>query len=341
MKHQWWRLGAILALVVALLCIGTMSTDALAQSPEVVFVTNPADGETVSGLMTVTGAADFPDFFKYEVLLKSGNQLAWVATGYAPVINGNLARLDSRIFLDGTYQMVIRQVRSDSNYTDFPGPTFTIENGLGSPLPVPEIESSFLYPPASGALARIKNCAGRNLEFDYTGVEGSCSADMLWIMPKTEDSPICPAVDVLLRPCEYRGTAVGEGEPRGSTYSLVVEAGKVYQFDYAGDARLFIGEIPGDERAGTDTGGFNQGDSMPVQAPPAAKQAAGSVSAAQPATSARTKAGAPQQDSLLPVSGQGHAADILYTGVAGSLILFLIVGGVIAARKRGSTSQLK
>ena len=322
MKHQMWRFIVFLLLIGTLLFGPTRSVGVLAQEPETVFITSPAEGETLSGSIVVTGAVDFSDFVKYEIFLQAGEQLAWVATGYAPVINGNLARLDTRLFLDGTYQLVIRKVNSDSNYTDSFGPTITLNNGLGSPLSSPEIESSFLYPPVSGALFRVRNCSGHNLEFDYKSRQGFCSAQDLWIMYKPDDHPFCPSMDVLLIPCPYEGSAIGEGQPVGATYSFVAEEGKIYEFTYAGDGRFFLGEVAGDERAPTDTGGE------------ATTIAAQTVGSASPASAPAATPSSQNQNTLLPVSGQERVSNLTFVGVAAGLIFFLIIGGVIAVRKR-------
>jgi hypothetical protein len=256
MNNHSARYLVISVVAVAFVLVAVSGAMVSAQGPgETVFVTTPADEDTVSGIITVTGAVDFLDFWRYELFLKTGDQMVWAATVYAPVINGNLALLDTKAFMDGTYQIVIRLVRSDSNYTDFAGPTFTIANNLGAPLPFPEVESSYLYPPVSGAaVARIRNCSGKTLEFDYVGDTGGCSADDLWIMAKPQESPLCVSVDVLLLPCRYRGTAVGMGEERGVTYEFEAVPGKAYIIEFAGDAKLFINETDGDERASTDTG---------------------------------------------------------------------------------------
>ena len=339
MKNQFgqWMIAAAVATLFALGV--NHGFEAVAQESEITHITSPGDGETVTGLIAVTGAVDFEDFLKYEVLLKSGDELAWAATVYAPVINGTLARIDTRTYLDGMYQLVIRRVNPNSNYTDFIGPTINIANGLGSPLPFPEIESSPLYAPEGAALARVKNCSGRNLEFDYNSPDGFCSSGNLWIMPKEEDSPICPSVDILLTPCEYRGTAVGEGESRGASYSFVAEAGKIYQLDFPGGDRIFIGEIPGDERAETDTGGLDRGDHARTQ--PAPQTTAKPSADSGQSTAATTKSGdnqAVSQPDVLPISGQGQAANLTFIIVAVGLIVLLIVGGVIAVRKRGYTT---
>ena len=156
MNYQPLRSFLILVAMIFLLVLG-MSTAVFAQGGETVYVTSPAEGESLSGIFTVAGAIEFPDFQKYELYLKTGDEMLWAATVYSPVINGSLAFLDTRTFPDGAYQLIVRMVGTDSNYTEFMGPTFFIENELGAPLPYPEIESSPLYPPVAGALARIEN----------------------------------------------------------------------------------------------------------------------------------------------------------------------------------------
>jgi hypothetical protein len=150
-------------------------------------------------------------------------------------------------------------------------------------------------------------------------------------------------VDVLLIPdCEYRGTAVGKGDDRAASYGFVAKLGKVYELDYAGRDKLYINETKGDPRASADTGGLDRKDPTRVQAllaeTPAAgapsQPAAGQGEASQPA--AAPAPAAPQETQpMLPVSGAGREADISFIVVAGGLILLLVIGGVIALRKRG------
>ncbi len=350
MNYQSLRYFLILVIMMLLLVLGRSITVS-ALGGETVYVTSPAEGESISSLFTVTGAVDFPDFQKYELYLKSGDEMLWAATVHSPVIDGNLAFLDTRTFPDGAYQLIVRMVGTDSNYTEFMGPTFFIENELGAPLPYPEIESSPLYPPVAGALARIKNCGGNNLEFDYHSPEGFCSSGNLWIMYKGQDSPTCPYQDVLLIPCEYRGTAIGQGEPRGASYSFVAEAGKIYQLDYPGGDIIYIGEIEGDERASTDTGGLAPDDPARMQ-PAAAAEDIGEVEIAAAVEKAPQPTAVPEPaqavaaptetlakaDTMLPESGQSTEPKTAFVVVAASLILLLVVGGVVAARKRGYTA---
>jgi hypothetical protein len=339
----------MIALAVILTGLVGRGSSVLAQEEGTVVIATPADGATVSGLITVTGVVDFPDFLKYEIFLSGGAGLIWAATTYAPVINGDLAMLDTRTFADGTYQMIIRKVNTDSNYTDFTGPTLIIDNGLTAPLPFPEVETSLLYPPPAGALMRLRNCSGNPLEFDYTSPDGFCSADDLWIHHKPQESPICTYVDILLIPCEYRGTAIGMGEKRGASYSFEAEGGKVYELSYPGGDRLFIGESLGYPRAETDTGGLDLNDPARYQAAPDANKAATpaaapaptSASSSTPAEAVSTTTTADSSDAsdpLLPVSGEGTESRMPFMIVALAVIVFLIGGGIVAARKRGSTT---
>ncbi|MEM7345395.1 MAG: hypothetical protein AAF485_14235 [Chloroflexota bacterium] len=356
MKNYLWKFIAAFTIVGALGFLGINNDQTFAQSPETVYVTSPAEGETVTGLITVTGAADFPDFNRYEIFLKSGDQLSWAANVYAPVINGNLAFIDTRTFIDGRYQVVIRQVNSDSNYTDFIGPTFTIENNLGAPVFYAERESSPLYSPVNGAVVRLRNCSGHNLEFDYGSPDSSfCSSGEFWIDPKNADSNACPSVDFFVTACRYRGSAVGQGQTQGTTYEFTAEVGKIYQMDFAASGSpVYIIEIEGDERASTDTGHLDPDDPNRAQTQPEADAVETSTenSAAVSDTSDTAEdtteettddtvaAPTPSADAeeeeaqMLPVTGQDEPSNLLFIIVGGGIILFLIIGGIVASRNR-------
>jgi len=304
---------------LVILCLGSLLMlmavgAATAQEMPNVAITSPTQGETVSGIVNVVGTVEFPDFQKYEIFYKMGDDLFWGATVYTPVENGILARLDTKVVADGAYQLIVRQVHSNSQYDDFAGPMITVNNDLEVPRPHPEIHTSPLYPPFAGALARIENCSGVDLEFDYTGAEGGCSSAALWIMARDPNSPICETVDVLLIPCEYRGTAWGTGEERARTYSFIAEHGKIYEILYPGGDQLFINEIPGDDP---------NPEGLPTPAP----------------TQAPIMSQPPQQQAL-PVSGQAAPISAMPFGlVAAGLILLMVVGGVVAMRREKPSAE--
>ena len=342
----------MLTLIVLLfLLLISVNTNVLAEGGETVYITSPAEGESLVGVITITGAVGFQDFQKYELFLKTGDEMLWAATIYAPVINGNLARLDTRIFPDGAYQLIVRQVRTDSNYTEFVGPNFFIENNLGAPLPYPEVEANFLYPPEAGALIRVRNCSGDNLEFDYNSPEGFCSSDKIWIPFKHAESTYCPFADILLKPCEYRGTVRGQGTSAVANYGFVAEAGKIYELTYPGGSKFYLGQVEGDDRAETDIGDLDPNDPARLQLPAAVeddKSVEVSSAVAEASISSQVTTGPEVTTSsyvsdetpaevevMLPVSGRGTEVDMTFVIAAVGLILLLIVGGVVATRKRG------
>jgi hypothetical protein len=358
MKYYPVRAVMVITLAAMLVLIGMAGVAVTAQQPGAEFeaanveITNPSEGDTVSGIITVTGTVDFSPFLKYEILLKSGKQLIWGATSFARIMDGNLARLDTKIFADGTYQLVVRQVNPDSNYKDFVGPAFTIENGLGAPQPFPEIESSFLYAPEDGALIRVSNCSGFNMEFDYVSPEGFCSSGNLWIMAKVEGQPLCTEEDVLVIPnCEYRGTIDTDNlETNALTYMLDTEPGKIYRIIYPGGERFFIGEVEGDDPTAPPDPGFSFGmmEGSEAAASPGANSSAatdssaassGSTAAPQPTSVPQQAPAAAPSDSsnasevdeaLLPISGRADVSSTPFAVAGAGLILFMVVGGLVA-----------
>ncbi len=357
MKNYSFKHAVVIILVLLLVALGAVA--ALAQGGETIVITNPAEGDTVSGIVVVTGAVDFPDFLKYEIFLKAGENSLHGATGFSPVINGNLAQLDTKTYPDGSYQLIVRAVRTDSNYTDFPGPVFTIENNLGAPVAHGEVFQSYLYPPMSGlALIRVQNCGGYNMEFDYTSPEGFCSHGNYWMMGKMQEATLCTHEDILVIPCEYRGTAWPEdGQGRALTYSFVAEAGKVYDINYPGGGKLWISETPGDERAPTDTGGLDPMDPERFQSIEEIQAGAGGATMEESAeavsattvettqvveaeegkavvTTEETMTTVETTEVILPESGQAASPSSLPFAVAGGvLILFMVVGGVVALQR--------
>ncbi|HXV44055.1 MAG TPA: hypothetical protein VEC96_13390 [Anaerolineae bacterium] len=300
-----------------------------------VLITTPANGSTVAGLVTITGAISFPDFLKYEIFLKPDKgEMLWVATTYAPVINGNLARFDTRTYQNGTYQMIIRQVHGDSNYTEAVGPTITIDNELGAPLPYPEIEPSYLYPTEKYALVRLKNCSGVDLQFDYTSPQGSRTTQPIRLEAKGQDTTYCPFEDFVLMSEEYRGTATGAGE-KPYTYSFLAEVGRVYELIYngegAGHNQFLVNYLKGDERAGTDTAGSPSAAVVagaPTQTPVPIAAAIAPAEEAAPAAVAPAEAPA-QANSVLPVTGQGEISKLPFVLIGVALLLAVIGGGVL------------
>lgn len=110
----------------------------------------PAAGETIAGVVTVTGTAVHLAFLRYELaFLNESNQGAgWIvfAESSQPVENGVLAIWDTTVghnvgapvFPDGRYQLRLRVVKTDYNYDEFFVTSLTIHNAGPTPTPTPE-----------------------------------------------------------------------------------------------------------------------------------------------------------------------------------------------------------
>lgn len=331
MKHHLIHFVIIMVLAI-LVTLGVGNTPGAQAQEGTVYITTPASGSAVTGLVTVTGAASFADFLKYEIFLKPGKgDLLWVATVYAPVIDGNMARFDTRTYQNGTYEMIIRQVKGDSNYTDVAGPMITVDNPEGAPLPYPEIEPNYLYPTEKYALVRVKNCSGVNLDFDYNSPDGFRSSGNFSIASKGENTTYCPFEDMVLIPGQYRGTATGQGE-KAFSYSFQAEVGQVYELIYNGEGagrnQFLVNYIKGDQRASTDKAGIA-----------VAAAAVEPAKVSEPAQAAPASAEPAQNKSVLPVTGQGETPKLPFILVGVAALIFVIGGGILTLLWRKGLSS--
>lgn len=325
MKRHWLRYGLMIGMIATVLALGG---GVLAQDGGTVAFTNLSDGATVSSLTTLVGTVSFPDFLKYEIFLKSGDTLFWVANSHSPVVNGNLARLDPRVFQSGTYQLVVREVHSDSNYTDVTGPTITLENPNGAPLPYyPEVEPSFLYASGKFAVVRAKNCAGEDFFFDYTSPQGSGDAGDI-LLPGKSGEVICRFSDFTLRPAHYSGTAKGGAQSKGTPIEFDAQAGHVYEIVYLGGGLpATVQEVSPDPMTPAEA---PQETPRPTDTPAPAETPAATTEA----TAAPTATSQP----ILPTTGDTAGGNVsLFALIAVVLILFLIGGGILAARRRSAS----
>ncbi len=338
----------MLALLAAALLVSFIPTRPIAaQGEDGVVISSPATGETVSDVVVISGAVDFPDFLKYDFFLKGGENMIWVATGFSPVINGHLLRLDTKTLADGSYQMLVRKVTSDSNYTDVIGPSFTVKNGQAAPLPYAEVETTFLYPAPGKAVMRAQNCTGVDFFTDYNSPSGFKSSGEI-ALPPYNNQGVCPYSDIALIPGEYRGTARGIDQEKGISFTLNAEAGKVYMMTYngpaAGQAALYITETEPDERASTDTGHLAPGDPNRAQSEADIMATGGGETmaadaAAPTADDSMTAADAAPQSSdagaqaVLPDTGQASTSTAPFAVAAAGMILLMLIGGLFAIKR--------
>ncbi len=133
--------------LLMLMLILTRPQTLLAQSNG---VTAPAPGDTLSGVVIVTGTATHPQFLRYELafLRQNAADANWIvfAEGSQPVVEGTLAIWDTTVgrdanapvFPDGVYQLRLRVVRQDYNYDEYFVSGLTISNSGPTPTPTPD-----------------------------------------------------------------------------------------------------------------------------------------------------------------------------------------------------------
>ena len=319
------------AIMMLLLVVLLIPAAAFAEGDGTVKFTNVSEGAVISKLTTLTGTIDFPDFVKYEIFLKSGSDLVWVGNSHSRIKDGNLVRLDPRVFVSGKYQLLVRQVHSDSNYIDVNGPTITIENPNETPLPYyPEVEPSFLYPSETFAIVRIRNCAGEDFNFDYHSPQDFKSSGDMKLGGKVTDG-ICPFTDLAWIPGKYGGTGQGGGQDRGAPIELTVEEWHTYEIIYYGGQQIQANQVAGDDKmAGPEMA------QVATATPKSAKATVTPVSAKDDKAEAvpPTPMSDSKTESILPTTGDQGASSGLPMVIGLLVVLSLGAAGVVALRSR-------
>lgn len=118
-------------------------------------ISEPAAGDTISGIVVVRGTATHESFLRYELAFNTGGDWIVFAEGTQPVVQGTLAIWDTTVggpttpvFPDGTYRLRLRVVRQDYNYDEYfvrdlllanqeitPTPELTATVATGTPTP--------------------------------------------------------------------------------------------------------------------------------------------------------------------------------------------------------------
>jgi hypothetical protein len=108
-------------------------------------ITEPADGDTIGGVVVVRGTATDPNWLRYELAFRQLSGSDWIvfAEGEQQVVDGTLAVWDttvgrdfgSPVFPDGAYQLRLRVVRQDYNYNEYFTSNLIISNDEPTPTP--------------------------------------------------------------------------------------------------------------------------------------------------------------------------------------------------------------
>jgi hypothetical protein len=118
----------------------------------------PADGDTVSGVVVVRGTAAHPQFLRYELAFlqpaRPGSDWIVFAQGDQPVQDDTLAVWDttvgqpvSPVFPDGLYRLRLRVVRTDYNYDEYYANNILISNVTATPTPSGTLTTTLPLPP--------------------------------------------------------------------------------------------------------------------------------------------------------------------------------------------------
>ena len=85
-------------------------------------ITSPTEGQTLTGLVTISGSTDHPQFARWELAYgpDPNPNDAWqpFANGTQPVHDGTLGTWNTGVIADGQYMLRLRTVRKDSNYDE-------------------------------------------------------------------------------------------------------------------------------------------------------------------------------------------------------------------------------
>ena len=133
------------ALVVIISGMHLATALAAPQQQDIAQITSPTEGQTIAGLVTITGSANHPEFARWELAYgpDPNPNDAWqpFASGETAVDNGVLGTWNTGVVADGGYMLRLRTVRKDSNYSE------TVVRGLRVSNSAP-LEQPTSIPPA-------------------------------------------------------------------------------------------------------------------------------------------------------------------------------------------------
>jgi hypothetical protein len=110
---------------------------------DIAAITSPTEGQSLTGVVTITGSANHPEFDRIELAYgpDPNPNDAWqvFVTSKQPVENGTLGAWNTGIIADGTYMLRLRAVRKDSNYSEAVVRGLKVSNTgpVGTPTSIP------------------------------------------------------------------------------------------------------------------------------------------------------------------------------------------------------------
>lgn len=147
---RWRAAVALWILVGVALGVPFVVQAGPAQAPAgqgtVAVITSPKDNAILRGRVVITGSADDPNFWKYEVhYAREPVSENWVLIGTVheqPVLNGVLETWDTTLVPDGAYSLRLRVVRRDGNYDERYVRGLSVANAQPTETPTPVVEAT-------------------------------------------------------------------------------------------------------------------------------------------------------------------------------------------------------
>lgn len=138
-----WMVGVALAVPLA---VYASPAHAPAGQGTVAVIASPKDNAILRGRVVITGSADDPNFWKYEVhYAREPAGENWVLIGTVheqPVLNGVLETWDTTLVPDGAYSLRLRVVRRDGNYDERYVRGLSVANAQPTETPTPVVEAT-------------------------------------------------------------------------------------------------------------------------------------------------------------------------------------------------------
>lgn len=138
-------------LLIALFIPTATSSAAPPAQGVVAVITSPQDNSTIRGIVSITGTATHPDFWRYDLFYApdpnpTGDWI-FIEVHENMVDNGALGTWNTTLVPDGVYQLRLRVIRRDSNYIEHIVSRVSIANRQPTETPTPEATTTPLPTP--------------------------------------------------------------------------------------------------------------------------------------------------------------------------------------------------
>jgi hypothetical protein len=132
-----------LVILISLMLLAPAQAAPQRQGADIAQITAPSEGQALSGLVTISGSGNHPEFARYELAYgpDPNPNDAWqpFAEGNQAIDNGTLGTWNTSVIADGQYALRLRVIRKDSNYSEGFVRGLKVSNSgpVGTPTSIP------------------------------------------------------------------------------------------------------------------------------------------------------------------------------------------------------------